>query len=73
MPRITFRDDKTLGSAPFVRVLRDGMPLGKILFVQATDLYRFYEGNEEKLGGPDVQDKDLERLKAAILSKYGAV
>jgi len=73
MPRITFRDDKTLGSGPFVRVLRDGIPLGRILPVPATGVYRYYEGDEEKLGGPDLQDKDLERLKAAILSKYGAV
>jgi hypothetical protein len=33
-------------------------------------LYRFYEGDREKLGGATLQDADLARLKTAIQSRY---
>jgi hypothetical protein len=66
---ITFKVDSTTGEGTFIRVLRDGQPFGKIL--DATGLYRFYEADHEKLGGSaELQDANLERLKAAIQSKY---
>jgi hypothetical protein len=66
---LTFRLDSTTSEGTFIRVLRDGQPFGKIL--DATGLYRFYEADHEKLGGrAELQDADLERLKAAIQSRY---
>ncbi len=66
---LTFKVDSTTREGTFIRVLRDGRPLGKIL--DAAGLYRFYEGDHEKLGGSaELQDADLERLKAAIQSRY---
>jgi hypothetical protein len=66
---ITFRVDSTTGEGTFIRVLRDGQPFGKIL--DAAGLYRFYEGDHEKLGGSaELLDADLERLKTAIQSRY---
>jgi hypothetical protein len=66
---ITFKVDSTTGEGTFVRVLRDGRPFGKIL--DAVGLYRFYEGDRERLGGTaELQDADLERLKTAIQSRY---
>jgi len=67
----TFKVDSTTGEGTFIRVLRDGQPFGKIF--DAVGLYRFYEGDREKLGGAALQDADLERLKTAIQSKYVAV
>jgi hypothetical protein len=37
---IAFKLDSTTGEGTFIRVLRDGRPLGKIL--DAMGLYRFY-------------------------------
>lgn len=66
---ITFKLDSTTGEGTFIRVLRDGRPFGKIL--DAAGLYRFYEGDHEKLGGgAELLDADLERLKTAIRSRY---
>lgn len=66
---ITFKVDSTTREGTFVRVLRDGLPFGKIL--DAVGLYRFYEGDRERLGGTaELQDADLERLKTAIQSRY---
>jgi hypothetical protein len=65
---ITFQDDSTLGEGSFIRVFRSGLRLGKIFHTAGA--YRFYEGEQEKLGGPDLKDGDLERLKAAIVSRY---
>jgi len=67
----TFKVDSTTGEGTFIRVLRDGQPFGKIF--DAVGLYRFYEGDREKLGGAALQDADLERLKTAIQSKYVAI
>jgi len=66
---ITFRVDSTTSEGTFIRVLRDGQPFGKIL--DAMGLYRFYEGDGEKLGGAELKDADLERLKIAIQARYG--
>jgi hypothetical protein len=66
---ITFTVDSTTGEGTFIRVLRDGRPLGKIL--DAVGLYRFYESDRERLGGSaELQDADLGRLKTAIQSRY---
>lgn len=66
---ITFKVDSTTGEGTFIRVIRDGRPFGKIL--DATGFYRFYEGDHEKLGaGAELKDADLQRLKAAIQSRY---
>ena len=54
---ITFKVDSTTGEGTFIRVLRDGRPFGKIL--DAVGLYRFYEGDHERLGGSaELQDAD---------------
>lgn len=66
---ITFKVDSTTSEGTFIRVLRDGRPVGKIL--DAMGLYRFYEGDREKLGGAELKDADLERLKIAIQARYG--
>lgn len=66
---ITFRQDSTLGEGSFIRVLRSGQQFGKIF--NFADVHRFYKGDHQKLGGADLQDPDLEQLKAAIKSKYG--
>jgi len=65
---LTFKVDSTTGEGTFIRVLRDGQPFGKIF--DALGLYRFYEGDRERLGGSALQDADLERLKTAIQSRY---
>ena len=67
---LTFKVDSTTGEGTFIRVLRDGRPFGKIF--DAVGLYRFYEGDREKLGGAALQDADLARLKTAIQSRYGS-
>ena len=66
---ITFKVDSTTAEGTFIRVLRDGQPFGKIL--DAMGLYRFYEGDREKLGGAELKDADLARLKTAIQARYG--
>ncbi len=65
---ITYRLDSTTGEGTFIRVLRDGQPLGKIL--DAVGIYRFYEADNEKFGNAALQDANLDRLKTAIQSKY---
>ena len=65
---LTFKVDSTTGEGTFIRVLRDGQPFGKIF--DALGLYRFYEGDREKLGGAALQDADLDQLKTAIRSRY---
>jgi len=66
---ITFTVDSTTGEGTFIRVLRDGRPLGKIF--DAVGLYRFYEGDRERLGvSAELQDADLGRLKTSIQSRY---
>ena len=66
---ITFTVDSTTGEGTFIRVLRDGRPLGKIL--DAIGLYGFYEGDRERLGrSADLKDVNLDRLKTAIQSRY---
>jgi hypothetical protein len=65
---ITFKVDSTTAEGTFIRVLRDGRPFGKIL--DAVGLYRFYEGDNEKLGGAALQNADLARLKMAIQLRY---
>ena len=65
---ITFMLDSTTAEGTFIRVLRDGQPFGKIL--DAMGLYRFYEGDLEKLGAAALHDADLAQLKAAIQSRY---
>lgn len=66
---ITYRPDSTLGAGTFIRVLRGGHPFGRIY--HTVGVYRFYSGEEEKLGGADLHDDDLDRLKAAIVGRYG--
>jgi len=66
---IIFRDDSTLGRPSFTQVLRSGLRFGVIF--HTAGVYRFYVGDDEKLGGPDLQDQDLDRLKTAIQSRYG--
>jgi hypothetical protein len=66
---ITFRDDSTLGHGSFIRVLRSGLRFGVIF--HTADVYRFYVGDDEKLGGPDLQHENLDGLKTAIKSRYG--
>jgi hypothetical protein len=66
---ITYRPDSTLGAGTFIRVLRGGHPFGRIY--DTVGVYRFYSGEEEKLGGADLHDDDLDRLKAAIVGRYG--
>ena len=61
---LTFKVYSTTGEGTFIRVLRAGRPFGKIL--DGAGLYRFCEGDHEKLGGAELQDADLERLKTAI-------
>ena len=65
----SYLPDSTLGAGSFIRVLRDGLPFGRIYHTVGD--YRFYTGEEEKLGGADLHDDDLERLKAEIVSRYG--
>jgi hypothetical protein len=66
---LTFKVDSSTKEGTFIRVFRDGQPFGKIF--DAVGLYRFYEGDHEKLGGgAELQDADLERLKTAIQSRY---
>jgi len=65
---ITFQDDSTLGEGSFIRVFRSGLRFGKIF--HTADVFRFYEGEQEKLGGPDLQDREIERLKVAIVHRY---
>jgi hypothetical protein len=65
---ITYRLDSTPGGT-FIRVLRGGLPFGRIY--DTVGVYRFYTGEEEKLGGADLHDDDLDRLKAALESRYG--
>ena len=65
---IAFKVDSTTAEGTFIRVLRDGRPFGKIL--DAVGLYRFYEGDREKLGSEDLKDVNLDRLKTAIQSRY---
>jgi hypothetical protein len=61
---ITFRDEGNLGLGSFVQVLRNGRRLGRIF--HTAGVYRFYMGEKPKLGGADLQDKVLERLKDKI-------
>jgi hypothetical protein len=61
---ITFREETTRGLGSFVQVLRNGRRLGRIF--HADGVYRFYVGEEPKLGGADLQDTVLERLKDKI-------
>jgi hypothetical protein len=65
---ITFKVDSTTAEGTFIRVLRDGLPFGKIF--DAVGLYRFYEADHEKLGSAELQEVDLERLKTKIQSRY---
>jgi hypothetical protein len=69
---ITFQTDSTLDEGPFIRVFRSGHRLGRLgKIFRTAGVYRFYEGGEgQKLGGADLQDENLERLKAAIVLKY---
>ena len=65
---ITFKVDSTTAEGTFIRVLRDGRPFGKITDVNG--LYRFYEGDHEKLGSAELQEVELDRLKMKIQSRY---
>jgi hypothetical protein len=65
----SYLPDSTLGAGSFIRVLRDGLPFGRIYHTVGD--YRFYTGEEEKLGGADLHDDDLDRLKTEIVSRYG--
>ena len=65
---ITFMLDSTTAEGTFIRVLRNGQPFGKIL--DGMGLYRFYEADRKKLGDAALRDPELERLKAAIQSRY---
>jgi hypothetical protein len=67
-PTFTFQDDSTPGEGPFVRVLQDGLPFGKIFGTAGA--YRFYEGESQKLAGSDVQHADLEVLKAIVVLQH---
>jgi hypothetical protein len=67
---ITFTLDGTLAERTFILVRRSGLRFGKIF--HAAGVYRFYLGDHEKLGGADLEGQDLEKLKTAIRSKYGA-
>ena len=65
---ITFKADSTTAEGTFIRVLRDGLPFGKIL--DAVGFCRFYEADREKLGSADLKDLNLDRFKTAIQSRY---
>ena len=56
---IVFKLDSTTGEGTFIRVLRDGHPFGKIL--DAMGLYRFYEGDREKLGEGSRAERHTDR------------
>jgi hypothetical protein len=64
----TFQDDSTSSAGPFVRVLQSGVPFGKI--VGPAGSYRFYEGESEKLGEPDMQHAALDVLEVLIIAVY---
>jgi hypothetical protein len=66
---ITFREDWSSGRGDFLRVLRDGRDFGFIL--QTAGSFRFFTGDQVKLGGADLQSLDLGHLKARIQEKYG--
>ena len=66
---IEFRQDSTLGEGAFTRVLKNRRPFGKI-YRPPDGVYRFYVGDQEKLGAADLWDPNLELLKAKIQSKY---
>jgi hypothetical protein len=65
---IIFQPDRTLGGGAFIRVLRGGQQFGRIYY--SAEVYRFYVGEEEKLGDADLHNADLGRLKAAIATTY---
>jgi hypothetical protein len=65
---ITYRVDSTTAEGTFIRVLRDGLPFGKI--IDATGLYRFYESDHEKTGAAELQEANLDQLKTKIQSRY---
>ena len=65
---ITFTVDSSTSEGTFIRVLRDGRPFGKI--IDANGLYRFYAGGHEKEGVAELQEAELEPLKAKIRSRY---
>ena len=62
------REDHTLGEGPFILVTRDGRALGRIFYT--AGMYRFFLGDHETLGDPDLVDANLERLEAAIRTRY---
>jgi hypothetical protein len=66
---IAFRDDSSLGHGSFIRVLRGGRNFGVIF--HTVGVYRFYTGNEAKLGGADLEEPDLEQLKTKVRDRYG--
>jgi len=65
---ITFRKDSSIGLGSFIQVLRNGRRLGRIFHTASA--HRFYTGQEPKLGGADLQDENLDRLKDKIREKY---
>ena len=65
---IAFRDDSTRIEWPFILVSRDGRGLGRI--VHTAGMYRFFLGDYEMVGNPELVDADLGRLKAVIRYRY---
>jgi hypothetical protein len=49
-------------------VLATGRPIGRVFHV--NNVYRFSAGDQAKRGEADLQDEDLEALKAKILARY---
>ena len=70
---VTFRQDGTLGAGRYVTVLLGDRMVGRIF--QRGGTYRFVEhqGGVHRFsdrGGGDMQDTDLEHLKAALRARY---
>jgi hypothetical protein len=68
---IAFDDDSRRGEGPFIRVFRSGLRLGRLgKIFHTAGVYRFSEGEEQKLGGPNLQNGNLEQLKSAVVLRY---
>lgn len=68
---IAFDDDSRRGEGPFIRVFRSGLRLGRLgKIFHTAGVYRFSESEEQKLGGPNLQNGNLEQLKSAVVLRY---
>ena len=68
---IAFDDDSRRAEGPFIWVFRSGLRFGRLEKIFRTaGVYRFSEGEEQQLGGPNLQNGNLEKLKSAVVLKY---